>query len=299
MEIVQSQGVQTPASLARALAFVPRPGDVVTLTTPKTGQTWLLARLRKLSLGHGATDRQLAVDPMRSGGDGDSVKWLEHVNAGAGLDDDQPGAFRVFKSHLSAQEMAATIDAAPHAKFITTLRAPHDLGPSLFSHMRAMYAKRVGNGDASAFEAAYAPSDFVLAGQLGAYHENLLVWLSLRHRPNVMLIWFEDMLADPTAALRQLAGFVGVELSSHLEEETLRATSFDRMARSPAFVNVHPGSSKGGYGLGRAQLTAAAAAALDTRWREVVALETGAASYEELYEQVNGRPFPLPRALGC
>ena len=72
MEIVQSQGVQTPASLARALAFVPRPGDVVTLTTPKTGQTWLLARLRKLSLGHGATDRQLAVDPMRSGGDSDS-----------------------------------------------------------------------------------------------------------------------------------------------------------------------------------------------------------------------------------
>ena len=76
--------------------------------------------------------------------------------------------------------------------------------------------------------------------------------------------------------------------------DDLRATSFDRMARSPAFVNVHPGSSKGGYGLGRAQLTAAAAAALDTRWREVVAPETGAASYEELYEQVNGRPFPIP-----
>ena len=38
----------------------------------------------------------------------------------------------------------------------------------------------------------------------------------------------------------------------------------------------------------------AAAAALDTRWREVVAPETGAATYEELYEQVNGRPFPIP-----
>ena len=289
--------VQTPASLAQALAFVPRPGDVVTLTTPKTGQTWLLAQLRKLSLGHDATDGQLAADPM-PGGRADSVRWLEHVHAGAGLDDDQPGAFRVFKSHLSAQDMAATIDAAPHARFITTLRTPHDLGPSLYSHMRAMYTKRVGDGDASAFEAAYAPSDFVLAGQLGAYHSNLLVWLSLRHRPNVMVIWFEDMLADPAAALRRLAAFVGVELSSRLEEETLHRTSFDSMARSPAFVNVHPGTSKGGYGLGRAQLTTAAAAVLDTRWREVVALATGAASYEDLYEQVNGRPFPLPRARG-
>ena len=149
-------------------------------------------------------------------------------------------------------------------------------------------------GDASAFDAAYAPSDFALAGPLGTYHENLLAWLALRHRPNVMIVWFEDMLADPTTTLRQLAAFVGAELSAHLEDDTLRATSFDRMARSPAFVNVHPGSSKGGYGLGRAQLTAAAAAALDTRWREVVAPETGAASYEELYEQVNGRPFPIP-----
>ena len=104
MEVVQS-GLQTPASLARALAFVPRPGDVVTLTTPKTGQTLLLARLRKLSLGHGATDEQLAVDPMHGGAE-DSVKWLEHAKAGAHLDDDQPGAFRVFKSHLSAQAMA-------------------------------------------------------------------------------------------------------------------------------------------------------------------------------------------------
>ena len=50
----------------------------------------------------------------------------------------------------------------------------------------------------------------------------------------------------------------------------------------------------------RAQLTAAAAAAAarSTRWPGVgaLAIETGAASYEELYEQVNGRPFPLPRA---
>ena len=61
---------------------------------------------------------------------------------------------------------------------------------------------------------------------------------------------------------------------------------------------LHPGGSKGGYGLGRAQLTAAAAAARSTRWPGVgaLAIETGAASYEELYEQVNGRPFPLPRA---
>ena len=45
--------------------------------------------------------------------------------------------------------------------------------------------------DSEPFDAAYAPSDFALAGPLGTYHENLLAWLALRHRPNVMIVWFE------------------------------------------------------------------------------------------------------------
>jgi len=88
------------------------------------------------------------------------------------------------------------------------------------------------------------------------------------------------MLADPAATLRQLAAFVGVELSAHLEDDTLRATSFDRMARCPAFVNVRPGSSKGGYGLGRAQLTAAVRPLRSTR--------AGASAFERAFADSTG-----------
>merc|ERR1719387_1550149 len=83
----------------RALSFKPRPTDVMTVTTPKTGQTWLLAMLRKLALGkgHGDVDAKLAVTHT---GEGDRVPWLEHAKSVSNIYNDQPGAFRIYKSHL-------------------------------------------------------------------------------------------------------------------------------------------------------------------------------------------------------
>ena len=46
--------INSPKAIERAKKFVPRDGDVVTLTTPKTGQTWLLAQLRKSRPRHNA-----------------------------------------------------------------------------------------------------------------------------------------------------------------------------------------------------------------------------------------------------
>ena len=94
-----------PEAERRALSFVPRAGDVVTITTPKTGQTWLLAQLRKLSLGMVATDDSALAVKVSS--DGDGVCWLEHGQSGRSADAPQPGRFRVFKSHLPIQKMRA------------------------------------------------------------------------------------------------------------------------------------------------------------------------------------------------
>ena len=63
------------------------------------------------------------------------------------------------------------------------------------------------------------------------------------------------------------------------------------MDASDAFVNVFPGG--GTYGKGRGTLSEEALAAIDARWQQVVAPATGAPSYEKLYEQVRGEPFPF------
>ena len=99
----------------RALAFRPQPGDVITLTTPKTGQTWLIAQLRNLSLGVAATDDSLAT---KLTAEGDGVPWLEHFSSGLAADKPQPGKFRIFKSHLTLAEMRAIVEAYPEARFV-------------------------------------------------------------------------------------------------------------------------------------------------------------------------------------
>tara|TARA_B110001452_G_scaffold257452_1_gene251676 strand:- start:33 stop:1064 length:1032 start_codon:yes stop_codon:yes gene_type:complete len=283
--------VNSPEAIERAKKFVPRDGDVVTLTTPKTGQTWLLAQLRILSLGAGGctSDTMLAAG-MQEGVDG--VCWLEHPRSGLAMNDAQPGQFRVFKSHLELQDMRATLEASPNAKFITTLRAPTDLSPSLYKHMRGTYAMRANGGDGAPFDARFTPSDFALAGEPAGYEANLVAWLEVRDLPNVMIVFYEDMVAEPAVALRRLADFVGVVLDAELEQETLQTTSYERMsAGGSAWQNVHPGG--GTYGKGRGQLSTAALEAIDARWRQVVTPATGTDTYEQLYEKVRGRPFPL------
>ena len=73
-----------------AFAFQPRTSDVVTLTTPKVGQTWLMATLRKITLGKGvrSDDPRLATS---QGGIANAIPWLENKAFLGVLDHDQPG----------------------------------------------------------------------------------------------------------------------------------------------------------------------------------------------------------------
>lgn len=104
----------TPESIARAVAFRPGAGDVVTLTTPKTGQTWLLAILRALSLGVDGLSKRSDQALLAAGigkNQSDGVPWLEHRASGA-VDRPQPGSFRVFKSPCARAQVASRLPGA-------------------------------------------------------------------------------------------------------------------------------------------------------------------------------------------
>lgn len=58
-----------------AIGFRPKAKDVVTLTTPKTGQTWLLAQLRMLSIGKVSID-ELPPRLSRAGGTSPRTLWF-------------------------------------------------------------------------------------------------------------------------------------------------------------------------------------------------------------------------------
>lgn len=279
---------KSPEGEKRATSFKPRSTDVLTVTTPKTGQTWLLAMLRKLSLGKDYKDVDAKLATTTSG-EGDGVPWLEHAKSVSNIYDEQPGAFRVYKSHLKLSQVRHMIAENPDTKFFTCLRQPHDVALSFFRQMRGMYVERVAGGDATLFDSTFTVNDFAKV-DLG-YEQNLKEWLSVRHLPNVKILFYEEILAEPAASLRDIAEFVGVALDAELEKQTLDATDYNVMSSSNVFMNVFPGG--GTYGKGRESLSKQAGDDIDQRWAAVVEPGTGASSYEALYEQINGKPFPF------
>ena len=91
-------------SRQNALAFRPRPSDVVTITTPKVGQTWLMATLRKISLGKsvGSEDPRLSTTVKSSD---DAIPWLEQIRFIGKLGNDQPGKCALLTGGLTASPL--------------------------------------------------------------------------------------------------------------------------------------------------------------------------------------------------
>ena len=59
--------------------------------------------------------------------------------------------------------------------------------------------------------AAFSAHDPLLRYDL-KYERNIVDWLACRRRSNVLLLFYEDMLTDPRASLRQIADFIGVQV---------------------------------------------------------------------------------------
>lgn len=98
---------------------------------------------------------------------GNGIPWLEHAKAGKGADREQPGRFRVFKSHLTCAQARRVLDASPRTRFVTCLREPHDMARSYFNHMRNRYVHVMGGGAAAAFDARFTLDDFAAVDMLG------------------------------------------------------------------------------------------------------------------------------------
>lgn len=272
---------------ASIMGFRPRPTDVIISPFGKSGTTWL----------------QQIFHTLRTRGDMDFddisrvVPWIETAGAcGIDLNAPQRAEPRGFKSHLA-------YDAIPKgARYIVSLRDPRDALVSFYRFMEGWFLEP-GAVSIETFAEWWLNRSVV-----GDYWHHLLSWWAVRDDPAVLLMSYEQMIADPVGCIRRVAAHAGIPLDDDLLALTLERSSIgymlahkdrfdDAMLRreSEAKCGLPPGSDsakvrKGGVGGHAAELPAPIVALLDARWAERIAPVTGFADYAALDAALRQRP---------
>ena len=267
--------------------YRPRPTDVIISPFGKCGTTWLQQIFHTLR-----ADDEMDFDDISR-----VVPWIETAAClGLDLDAPQRAEPRGFKSHLAYDQMPKG------ARYVVAFREPKDAMVSLHRFMEGWFFE-LGTVSLDDFAAArLAGSD-----DTHGYWHHLNSWWAERDNPDVLLLSYELMTAEPEASIRRVAAFCGMPLDQARLARTLERSSLaymlaykdrfdDAMLREVAQTrcNLPPGGDsakvrKGGSGGHRTEMSPALAAALDAKWAQYVAPRTGFADYAALDSALRAR----------
>jgi hypothetical protein len=194
------------------------PGDIFVATYPKCGTTWMQYIVYLLL--HDA-------QPLPAGERLDSVfPHLEEVGADAVRALPEP---RLIKTHLSFER--TPWHAA--ARYVCVVRNPFDCAVSFFHHTRG-FVRHYDFADGT-FDEFF---ECFIRGEVdfGDYFDHLASWLPHARDPNVLFLTYEEMLAEPRAAVVAVGEFLAgaaarVASAPALVERIVAASSFDSMRR--------------------------------------------------------------------
>ena len=185
---------RTLESLRAEMAFCARATDVVIATFPKCGTTLLQQLVHQLRTGGSWDFAEIS----------DVVPWLEScLDFGVDPQREQGSSPRAFKSHMSWPMLPRG------ARVITVLRKPSQVLESFYNFYGGYKFDKAEIGID-----AFARNFFAHRGMMrlhgGTYYEHLLSFWEKRDQPNLLILCYEDVVADPTAAAAQVAAFIGV-----------------------------------------------------------------------------------------
>lgn len=223
-------------------AYRPRTGDVVVATYPKCGTTWT-QRIVGLLIFQSPEPKPMSLSP-----------WIDERFRGS-LDDaiariEAQTHRRHLKSHLP-------FDALPHhenVKYIHTARDGLDAMMSWHNHQREYkrldLLDKAGLGDETVARpyprAAADPREFFrdwmgLSGRekesdvsAATFFDTERTYWAARAKPNMLLVHYNDLLADLDGEMRRIAAFLEVETPPALWPDLVHAATFEAMRRDGA-----------------------------------------------------------------
>jgi len=267
------------------LAFKPQPSDIIITPYAKCGTTWLQ------QITHGVRTRgDMNFDEIEA-----VVPWLEIAyDMGWDLDASQAANPRLYKSHVSWH------DIPKGCRYICSFRHPYTAIVSFYRFFEGWMFKpgMISLEDLTRWR---WPRD--KADRQG-YWYHLTSWWEQRHSPNVLLLCYEDMLANPSDTIQKIAHFIEIDLDDALLDIVLRQSSREFMLAHKRQFDEHHlhniGAKRAGlpppidsgkvtYGASddaRYKLPAYLKQELDEIWQEQVTPKFGFKNYEELRQSL-------------
>ena len=218
--------------------FVPRDDDIFVTTAYKAGTTWTQRILAALILGPEPLPARLSeISPwIDSRIMGPLQPILERVEAQRHR--------RFIKSHLAADG----VRFFPQAKYIVVGRDTRDVFMSLFNHYSSytdMMFELLNDPDRPGPEFPRCPTTprelwprWVSDGwfewetdgwPFWSHHHHLSTWWEVRDLPNVLLLHFGDLKADPETEMRRIADFCAIDVGEDSWPPLLTTVGFDTM----------------------------------------------------------------------
>ena len=205
-------------------AFPLRQGDLFIVTYPKSGTTWMQQIVKLLRNGGKRDDIKLDK----------SIRWLEVLDSDFGkmhhytpdmATSSDVISPRAFKSHFPYEHVPGGLPHTTAAKYIYVMRNPKDVCISLYHHRRMM-EELTWEDHFSLFSSTSI--------MYGNWCDHVLGWWKNRDAPNILIVKYEDIKTDPTAAVRTIADFIGIKVATdELVQSVVENSSFSSMKKNP------------------------------------------------------------------
>ncbi|XP_022598448.1 sulfotransferase family cytosolic 2B member 1-like isoform X1 [Seriola dumerili] len=258
-------GLHPPQSLKYYEDFTFRPDDIIIVTYPKSGTTWM----------------QEIVPLIVSGGDPasveslhnwDRVPWLEESRACILNLENRPSP-RMLTTHFHYNMMPpGFFQVKP--KVIYVMRNPRDVFTSSF-HYYGMSSFLVDPGPQSDFLHKFLDGKVMF----GSWFDHVKGWLNAEDKDRIMYICYEEMIVDLKDSVSRLAQFLEKPLDSEVIEKIAERCLFKNMKQNnmsnysavpPQFMDQTKSEflRKGIAGDWKNQLTASEAEHFDTVYKD-------------------------------
>nr|XP_044989519.1 sulfotransferase 2B1-like isoform X2 [Jaculus jaculus] len=206
-------------SLRAACGFQFKDTDILLVTFPKSGTTWM-QQVLSLIFCEGC------LWPIHHLPNWARAPWMEQISFSHLVTQLNTSWPRLLTTHLPAKALAAALRTSK-ARVIYMARNPKDVLVSFYHfHKIAGFLP-----DPSSFE------DFVDeflkgTGFFGSWFDHVKGWLGLQQDLNLLLVTYEELYQEPRATIRKLGEFLGHPLGPQEEAVILKHCTFSFMSQS-------------------------------------------------------------------